>query len=121
MRAMIDLAEEYGKGPVMMGDISERQGFSRKYLHALLTSLKTAGLVESTRGARGGYMLAKAPEEIPVLEIFEALEGAVAIVNCVGDGEHCVRMDGCKAKEMWDDINDAISLVLKSRNLGDLL
>ena len=61
LRAMIDLAEAYNEDhtPVMMGEIAKRQDFSRKYLHALLTSLKQAGLVQATRGAKGGYHLSR--------------------------------------------------------------
>jgi Rrf2 family cysteine metabolism transcriptional repressor len=120
LRAMIDLAGLYNKGPVLMADIAERQGFSRKYLHALLTSLKGAGLVESVRGARGGYLLAKPPEDIRINEVFEALEGPVSIVDCLSDGGECDRLPECLSRGMWQEINNSIASVLKSKTLADL-
>ncbi len=121
LRAMIELASAYGEGPVLMGDIAERQGFSRKYLHALLTSLKDAGLVRSILGARGGYVLAKAPAEILVRQVFEALEGDLAIVDCLIYPGRCDRDTNCVAQGVWRQVNDAISVVLEGVTLADLV
>ena len=91
LRAMIELAQANGDEPMLMGEIAKRQDFSRKYLHTLLTSLKGAGLVKSVRGAKGGYLLNKPAEEIQVAQIFHALEGSSAVVNCLDDEESCRR------------------------------
>ncbi|MCP4676690.1 MAG: Rrf2 family transcriptional regulator [Deltaproteobacteria bacterium] len=120
LRAMIDLAHAHGESPVLMGDIAKRQGFSRKYLHALLTSLKDAGLVQARRGAKGGYLLAKEPFEIQVSEIFEALEGKMSIVDCLTETDTCERVDECETRDMWNALNNALIGVLKGTTLADL-
>ena len=120
LRAMIELAGSGDEGPMLMGDIAERQGFSRKYLHALLTSLKEAGLVRSVRGSRGGYLLAKSADEIRISDVFEALEGPLAIVDCLGNSEHCERTDECLARGMWSELNDVMAGYLETTTLADL-
>src|SRR5262245_28322897 len=74
-RAMIDLALRYGDGPVQSADIAVRQGIPEAYLEQLLTALRKAGLVRSTRGPHGGHELARAPAEMSLLEVVSALEG----------------------------------------------
>ena len=123
LRAMIDLAEAYNEGqhPVMMGDIAKRQELSRKYLHALLTSLKQAGLVDAVRGAKGGYYLAKRPEEINVSDILIALEGEIFVVNCVKDNVRCNRRGHCRAHQVWVELNRTIHRMLDGVALSSLL
>ncbi len=123
LRAMIDLAEAYDRGqrPVMMGDIAERQELSRKYLHALLTSLKQAGLVDAVRGAKGGYYLSKSPEDIKVSDILIALEGDIFIVNCVKDHVRCQRRGRCAAHSVWVELNRTIRRMLDGVALSSLV
>ncbi|MDJ0762732.1 MAG: Rrf2 family transcriptional regulator [Myxococcota bacterium] len=121
LRAMIELAKAFGEGPVLMGDIAKRQAFSRKYLHALLTSLKDAGLVMSRRGNGGGYVLAKSPSDILVSEIFEALEGEMAIVDCLIDPNLCERNKICEAQSLWRRLNDTMLSVLRTATLSELV
>jgi len=122
LRAMIELAQAFDSGqePVMMGDIAERQEISRKYLHALLTSLKHAGLVRSTRGAKGGYTLARSPSDIKVSDIFTALEGELAVVDCLHDPGTCKRGEGCPSREVWSGLNNAIFRLLDGMTLRQL-
>ena len=120
LRAMIELAGSYGQGPLMMSEISRRQGVSRKYLHALLTSLKEAGLVRSQRGARGGYELAHPPEDILARDIFVALEGDIAVVDCVHDEKLCKRSEHCQAREVWTSLSEAMERVLTGVTLATL-
>ncbi len=120
LRAMIELAQSSGDTPILMGDIANNQGFSRKYLHTLLTALKDAGLVKSVRGAKGGYLLAKDPEAIKVGDIFNALEGASAVIDCLDNGESCPRSSSCIARGVWRDLNNAIVDVLNGTTLADL-
>lgn len=121
VRAMFELALSYGQGPILMGKIAEEQGLSRKYLHALLTSLKKSGLVTSVRGARGGYMLAKPPREIVLSEIVESLEGPLSIVHCVRDRERCPRADDCSVQPLWEVLNTALEQTLNRFTLADLI
>ena len=123
LRAMIDLAKAYDNRhhPVMMSDIATRQELSRKYLHALLTPLKNAGLIRSTRGAKGGFHLAKPPEEITIGEILTALEGELNIVDCISDESDCSRISGCLARGVWKELNDSIARLLDNVTLHKLL
>ncbi len=120
LRAMIELAGSYENEPMLMGKIAERQGFSRKYLHALLTSLKNAGLVQSIRGSRGGYMLAKSANKIRISEVVEALEGPLSIVDCLQEEDVCSRTDECLARGMWKELNTVMTGVLTNTTLADL-
>ena len=117
----MELAREFGKGPLFMEAIANRQGLSRKYLHALLTRLKAAGLVDSTRGARGGYQLARPPREIRLNEVVRALEGSLAVLDCVEDDAVCDRTVDCRAREVWTGLTGTIDDYLAGMTLEDLL
>ena len=121
VRAMVDLAQRYGQGPVLVRSIAERQDISSKYLHALLATLKSAKLVRSVRGSGGGYALAKAPAEIRLSEILEALEGPFSIVDCVLDEKVCERSTQCAARDVWFDLSAIMQEMLAQITLGDLL
>src|SRR3954463_14486856 len=75
LRALLDLAQRYGEGPVQSHDIQERQGIDENYLNQILISLRKAGLIESVRGPQGGHRLARPPAQITLLEVVVALEG----------------------------------------------
>ena len=126
LRAMIDLALHYEARkeplpPIMMSDIARRQGVSRKYLHALLTPLKDAGLIQSTRGARGGYFLAKSPEQITLGDILVALEGELCIVECASHPERCKRIGGCQAHGVWTELNDVVNQKMRQITLEQIV
>jgi len=121
LRAMFELAQSFGEGPVLMSAIAERQGLSRKHLHALLTSLKSAGLVRSIRGPGGGFVLSKAPGEIRLSEVLRALEGPLALVHCVMDRQACDRVNQCAARNVWQELSGTIEEALNSVTLEDLL
>lgn len=121
LRAMVELARHYGGGPLLMRAISDKHGISRKYLHAPLTNLKTAGMVRSLRGAGGGYVLARTPATIQVAEVVRVLEGALSPAECVEDHGVCQRTDECVALTLWEQVNKAIEQVLGNISLADLL
>lgn len=118
---MLELALYYGKGPLMMQAIADKQGVSRKYLDAIFASLKSAGLVRSRRGAGGGHMLGKDPEEITLDEVFRALDGPTALVDCVADSEICQRSHRCVTRGVWSKVGDAIDGALSAISLADLV
>ncbi|HUU00063.1 MAG TPA: Rrf2 family transcriptional regulator [Myxococcota bacterium] len=120
LRVMIELALRNGQGPVVMGKIAKSQGISRKYMHSLLTSLKSAGLVHSVRGASGGYVLAELPEKITAGEVVKALEGPFALVDCVTDSSVCDRVDSCVTREVWKQVGEAAEKVLSDITIGQL-
>lgn len=122
LRAVFDLAQHYGKGPVPLREVAERQGLSEQYLEQLFLGLRKHGLVKSIRGLRGGYTLSRPPGEITVGNIVRALEGPIAPVECVSeeDPEDCVRADHCVARLVWTRLRDAITEVLDSITLEDM-
>lgn len=121
MRAMLELALEYGKKPLQIKSIADREDISNKYLEQLIAMLKSSGLVRSVRGPRGGYMLARPPQEILLKDIFVTLEGPIAAVECLEHAEFCPRCTDCATRQIWDEIQNAIMGVLKSRTLKDLV
>ncbi len=120
LRAMIELAANYTAGPVFIGTISGKQDISLKYLHAILTSLKKAGLVRSLRGRSGGYVLARSPARITLQEIFHALEGPLALVDCVTNRGSCRRAENCTTREVWRDLSRTIDDILGQTTLEEL-
>jgi len=118
---MFELAKRHGNGPILMGTIAKEQELSRKYLHALLTTLKSSGLVISSRGVNGGYNLSREPAEIPLIEIIEALEGPLAIVHCARDKEACSRSETCVVQHLWEELSQLMSDKLSKISLADLV
>ncbi|NLY56319.1 MAG: Rrf2 family transcriptional regulator [Firmicutes bacterium] len=122
LKAMVDLALQYGKEPTPLNEIAERQDISQAYLEQLMASLRKAGLVQSIRGAQGGYRLSRAPEKITIGEVLRALEGPLVPVDCVDKGgAGCEKMDGCYTIIVWEKLRDAIDEVLDSLTLRDLM
>ncbi|AFA47765.1 RrF2 family transcriptional regulator [Acetobacterium woodii] len=121
--AMVELALQYGKGPVSIKEIAEKQNFSDSYMEQLFSALKNAGLVKSLRGARGGYILAKDPDKIMVGEIIRALEGPIEFAECIDGGGNmtCIKSPECVTRGLWKEISDSISNVIDNRSLQDLL
>jgi len=117
----LDLALEYGKGPLQIKVIAKREDISNKYLEQLMTILKASGLVRSLRGPKGGYLLAKPPNEIKLREVFTVLEGPLVTVECLQHPEFCPRCAECITKQVWSDVQDAIFGVLEAVNLQDLV
>lgn len=121
LRLMIDLAI-YEKGsPISLKDVAGRQAISDKYLEQIVTPLSRAGLVRSVRGAGGGYMLTRAPEEYTVGEILRPLEGDLAPVECATDQGYCDRCGECVTVELWQEIYRAVSQVVDNTTLADLV
>ena len=120
-RLMVDLAQHFTDGPIPLAQIAKRQDLSAKYLEQLIILLKGAGLIRSARGRRGGYMLARKPEDISVGEIVETLEGRLAVVDCVTDPELCYRSPECPTREIWVGVTDVLKNQLFSLTLQDIL
>ncbi len=119
-RAALELALRFGSGPIMVKEIAASQEVSERYLEHILNTLRASGLVRSTRGARGGYELAKPPASITLGEIIRALEGPMDIVSCTRDDE-CRRLSVCITMEIWREVRDAIEGVLDSVTLEDMV
>ena len=101
LRAIIELAENHGKDPLQIRAIAKQQDISAKYLEQLMAILKSAGLVRSIRGSKGGYVLAKEPNQIKLNDVFNCLEGPVTTVECVENDSYCARVADCIARQLW--------------------
>jgi Rrf2 family protein len=121
VRLMIDLALHNGNGPVMLKDISRRQGISQKYLWNLINPLKSAGLVKSTRGAHGGFTLARDPAGISVTDILQVLEGSRCLVDCVENPSACEKSTNCVARDVWCLASGNLRQTLASVTLAHLM
>ncbi len=121
VRMMADIASHTAQGPVPLREVSERQGISRLYLSQLAAPLRNAGLLRSVWGNKGGYLPTRPPSEITLLEIIEAVDGPVAVLDCVVDAAFCDRAGKCTALSVWRDINAAIVRILKQYTLEDLV
>lgn len=121
LRLMVDLAVTGDGAPVSLRDVARRQQISDKYLEQIVTPLSRAGLVRSVRGAGGGYLLTRAPEEYTVGDILRPLEGDLAPVECATDAEYCERCDQCVTVELWQEIHRAVSGVVDHTTLADLV
>jgi Rrf2 family protein len=123
LRAMVELARAYEGGALSLGDIARSEDLSLGYLEQLMAKLRRGGLVEATRGARGGYRLAARPSSITVGQVLRALDGPVALVECVSeetDARHCGREAACPSRQMWRKIRDTLVDVLDTTTLSDL-
>jgi len=121
VRALVDIALYGDGGPVMLKDISQRQGISAQYLEHLVAPLIRDGVLRSIRGPRGGMALARPPEEITLARVIQVLEGSVAPVECVDNPAVCARSGQCAAQDVWTDIKVAVMGVLESMTLKDLV
>jgi Rrf2 family protein len=121
IRAILELAVHYNEGPIQIKVIALRQTISIKYLEHLMAILKSAGFLKSVRGAKGGYILAKKPNQIRLSDVFIALEGPVSTVECVQDESYCVKVADCMARQVWLQVQQAIMNVLQAITLQDLL
>jgi len=122
IRALMDLAQHYGEGPVQSHDIARRQGLPEPYLNQLLVTLRRAGLVQSKRGPSGGHLLARTPNRITMGEAFLVLEGSVAPWMCVEEAETaCIYAPGCGLRPVWQAVKDATEQVLNRITLADIV
>jgi Rrf2 family transcriptional regulator, cysteine metabolism repressor len=120
-RALLELALHNSGGTATLKDIAQRQNISLRYLEHLITPLIAAGLVRTTRGPRGGISLAKAPSEIKLSEVIQLLEGSIAPVECVDNPTVCSRADSCATRDIWCQVRNAVTKVLDSVTLLDLV
>jgi Rrf2 family protein len=118
---MLDLAAHHDQGPTPLREIAKRQDLSVKYLEQLIIPLKAAGFIRSVRGARGGYVLARKPDQISVGQIIETLEGGLSLVDCVQDPRLCKREQECPTRDIWLRMSERLMEELSSLSLRDVL
>ena len=122
LRIMIDLAMNTGGKPVRVKDIASRQNISEKYLEQIIALFNKAGYVKSIRGAQGGYLLAKEPNEYTAGMILRLAEGSIAPASCVDtDADTCEKKGACVSALLWKKMNDAVNEVVDNTTLQDLV
>lgn len=120
-RLMLALANNYGKGPLFLKDIAKEEEISEKYLSQLILPLKSVGLVNSGRGAHGGYTLSKPPSKIRLSEVVQTIEGPLVPVECVNNPSVCHRLDRCVTRDIWQEMGTKIVETLDSITLEDMV
>lgn len=120
VRAMIDLALHYGQGSQQSRDIAARQRIPEAYLDQLLTTLRKAGLIRSVRGPQGGHSLARAPMDITLGEVVDAVEGPFVPIGCMDDAENCELGPTCAQREVWREVRHAVREILARVSIDDM-
>lgn len=120
-RLMLDMAQHYNNGAIQLSDIARRQDISQKYLEQIIIPLKKAKYIRSIRGAKGGYLLEKAPEDVTVGEIVTLFEGRADICECSENPETCCRTDICLTRNIWIEAAEAMYGKLNSITFLDLI
>jgi len=121
-RAMVLLANNYGKDPIVVAEIAKSTAAPPKFLHQVLNSLARAGLVVCRRGATRGYELAKAPDQIALLDIFEIMDGPLGLTSCTVEGHWCPREreGGCTLASVWHAVQNSMTKHLGEATLDRL-
>lgn len=120
VRALIELAQHYGQGPVQSAEIAARQSIPEPYLDQLLTTLRRAGFIRSVRGPQGGHALIRDPYEVRLSEVLEALEGPLSPIACLDESSDCSKMGGCAQREVWEEVRRATYEILNRATIGQL-
>ena len=121
IHAMYDLALHADDGPQSIKAISEREGVPEAYLEQLIAVLKREKLVNSTRGAQGGYVLSRPPEQITVGEVLRALEGGLNLVDCLDEEEACGKSCACPSRIVWQKLRDGLNAIVDGITLRDMI
>lgn len=122
LRMMIDLAEHYDEGYVTLKNIAKRQDISKKYLEQIVLLLNKDGILQSSRGFQGGYMLSRRPCEYTVGEILRITEGKLSCVTCLDSTNNvCPRADTCKTLPVWESLNRMVTVFFDSITLQNIL
>ena len=122
VRVLLDLAENDSGGYIPLKDIAARQEISKKYLEIIVKDMVAGGLLVGASGKGGGYRLCRRPEEYPIGEILELMEGSMTAVACLTDGAApCPRAAQCETLPLWAEYNRLTHDYFYSKNLGDLI
>lgn len=123
LEAILDLAIHSSEGVVSINSISERLGVSEAYILQIFLTLRRAGIIDSARGAQGGYALARDPSDITAGDVLITLEGPLAPVPCIVESAafSCDRFETCTTKSLWEDVMNTLTSVAHSITIADLV
>jgi len=120
IRAMIELADNYGTGPISLKTIEARQHISWRYLQQLMPALKREGMVRVIKGNRGGYLLARPPSEITIGQIVKAEKGSISFVECVTNPDSCHYIEKCPSRDIWFEVSRIVENYFDSLTLEEV-
>lgn len=120
VRALVELAMNYGEGPVQTAAIAYKQGIPEAYLDQLMTTLHKFGFVLSRRGPQGGHKLARDPADIDLAMVMKTLDGNTSPLDCLINPLDCVFSDTCAQQEVWKSVEEAVNNLLSNITLADL-
>jgi Rrf2 family protein len=125
LKAVLVLAEEAGRGPVLVSELANRQQLPKKFLETILLELKRHGLLQSKKGKGGGYFLSREPADITVGQVIRVLDGPLALVPCVSQTaymkcEECLDERTCGVRMAMKDVRDATARILDHTTLAGL-
>ncbi len=121
IRAVIEIARNYEQRPTKRKDIAASQNLDDSYLENILIDLKNKNIVSALRGAKGGFILKRPPEEITLLHVIESLQGDLSPAECLTTPSVCERVDDCVTRPVWEKMKTAQEDVLKNVTIKDLL
>ena len=125
LKALLVLAEEADRGPMLISELADRQRLPKKFLEAILLELKRAGLLHSKKGKGGGYVLGRKPTEITVGQVIRVLEGPLALTPCVSQTayrrcDECLDEQACGVRLAMKEVRDATARILDNTTLAGL-
>ncbi len=118
---MIEIARESSDEGIFQREIASRQDLSFKYLDQIIVSLKVAGLIANVKGKKSGYILTRPASQITILDIYNAFEPGVCVIDCMALNYKCERLNSCSARIFWRGLNNVVSDYFESATLKDLL
>jgi Rrf2 family cysteine metabolism transcriptional repressor len=125
LRALQDLAAHYGEGPVPNRDLAARNNVPPRFLEQILLTLKHGQIVRSQKGPRGGYYLARPPQQINLAEIVRLLDGPLAPISCVSETAYepcgCPDMEACGLRRVMREVRDVVAGLMERTTLADLV
>ena len=121
LRAMIEISNNESSTGMLQKDISAAQEIPLKYLDAIITGLRNAGLIVNFAGKRSGYILTRNRGEISVYDIYRAFEPELTLVNCACPGNECSRIHICPAKDYWFELSNTIKNQMESTTLEQII
>jgi Rrf2 family protein len=122
VKAILELAGQPGREPVQVRNIAKKQGLPVRFLEQVMNALKKAGLVESVRGAQGGYLLNRSPKEISLGDVLKAIDGQMTETSCISDRKQpkCEDAGNCVVQDVWAEVKNSFINVLNSITLQDI-
>lgn len=121
LRTLVILASKSGNEPVALRVLAADQGISKKYLEIIYGMMRKAGIIRGIKGVGGGYELSVPSDELTLLDVMNAVEGPLRIIDCIGDESVCNMTKRCSTQRTWIEFEDYIKSFLKSKTLKDLV